>query len=305
MDPVPRIPLRKDDTQVFLIHLSKAKAACKGTVSFEGLPEGLVASPQKTDFTLSPGESQRLVFTVKCTAWGKEQTVRPEVTVAAGEPVHFPQRLKTTIVRDRAKLDKKPLNADGLLAYYSCGDAAPGEYHHFDACAGFKRFWEEGIWYHAGGVKGRAVFGMNGLPYPRHRWSKFAYETLNNIYYKRGTLCFWMRRSRRKVEIPYTPRFKGDPRTTWKIGPTAMRGHEGEGLVGYIWSPQQIYTRWHLKAKRPWKTFKPGSDSFISLRRYKAVKPIFDSLGGDCEARLLFYKDLRTFSRPTGQNVVP
>lgn len=276
MDPVPRFPLRKDDTQVFLVDLSKTKAACKGTVSFGKLPEGLEASPATQDFSLAAGGSKQLVFIIKCTAWGKEETIRPVVTVQGDEPVNFPDRLKTTIVRDRKTLDRRPLNSDGLLAYFSCGDASPKEYHHFDRCVGNKRFWEEGIWYHPGGVKGRAVFGMNALPYPRHRWSKFAYETLNNIYYKRGTICFWMRKSRRMTEIPYTPRFKGDPRTTWRIGPTAMRGHEGEGLVGHIWSPQTIYTRWYLKKKRPWKPFQRSSDSFLSLRRYKAVKGITD-----------------------------
>ena len=276
MDPVPRFPLRKGDTLVFLINLSKAKAACKGTVSFEKLLDGLEASPAKKEFSLAAGGSAELVFAIKCTAWGKEATIRPVVTAAGDEPVNFPERLKTTIVRDREMLDKKPIRPDGLLAYFSCGDASPKEYHHFDRCAGNKRFWEEGIWYHRGGVKGRAVFGMNAMPYPRHRWSKFAYETLNNIYYKRGTMCFWIRKSRRITEIPYTPRFKGDPKTTWRIGPTAMRGHEGEGLAGYIWSPQTIYTRWYLKQKRPWKPFQPSSDSFLSLRRYKAVKGLTD-----------------------------
>jgi hypothetical protein len=276
MDPVPRFPLRKDDTLVFLINLSKTKAACKGTVSFEKLPEGLEASQGKREFSLAAGGSQQLVFTIKCTAWGKEDTIRPVVSVQGDERVNFPERLKTTIVRDQKKLDKKPIRPDGLLAYFSCGDASPKEYHHFDACAGNKRFWEEGIWYHPGGVQGRAVFGMNAMPYPRHRWSKFAYETLNNIYYKRGTICFWIRKSRRIEEIPYTPRFKGDPKTTWRIGPTAMRGHEGEGLVGHIWSPQAIYTRWYLKQRRPWKPFQPSSDSFLSLRRYKAVKGLTD-----------------------------
>jgi len=276
MDPVPRIPLRKSDTQVFLVHLSGPKAACKGTVSFEDLPDGLAATPAKQAFDLAPGGATLLVFTVRCTAWGTEDTIRPTVTIAGDEAVNFPERLKTTIVRDRAKLDKKPLNADGLLAYYSCGDAKPGEYTHFDASVGINRFWEEGIWYYPGGVKGRAVFGCNGRPYPRHRWSKIAYDPLNNLYYKRGTMLFWIRKSGRVVDVPYTPRFKGDPKTTWRIGPNAMRGHEGEGIAGYVWSPQTIYTRWHLKAKRPWKPFKPGSDCFLGLRRYKAVQGLTD-----------------------------
>ena len=275
MDPVPRLPLRKGDTQAFLINLSKATAACKGTVSFANLPAGLEADPVKQEFSLAAEERRQLVFTIKCTAWGKEDTIRPTVTMAE-QPGIFPERLKTTIVRDAKMLDKKPLDEMGLLAYFSCGDASEKEYHHFDRSVGNKRFWEEGIWYHPGGVKGRAVFGMNAMPYPHHRWSKFAYETLNNIYYKRGTVCFWMRMSRRIVEIPYRQRFKGDPKTTWKIGPDAMRGHEGEGLMGYIWSPQEIYTRWYLKQRRPWKAFKPESDCFLGMRRYKAVKGVTD-----------------------------
>jgi len=287
MDPVPRLGLRKNDDQVFLVHLSGAAAACKGTVSFETLPDGLAATPAKMDFDLAAGESKLLVFTVKCAEWGKPVTVRPVVAAAGDAAVNFPDRLKTTIVRDQAQLDKKPLDGDGLLAYYSCGDAEAGEYHNFDKSVGYNRFWEEGIWYHPGGVKGRAVFGMNGRPYPRHHWSKIAYDPFNNLYYKRGTICFWLRKSRRIDEIPYTSRFKGDPATTWKIGPNAMRGHEGEGLAGHIWSPQTIYTRWYLKAKRPWKPFKPGSDCFLGLRRYKKVKGV---TGGFLEAT---YKAMR------------
>ncbi len=274
MDPVPRFPLRKGDTLTFLITLSGAEADCKGRVSFEKLPDGLAAEPAKADFELAAGASKQLVFVLRCTAWGGEDDVRPVVTVAGGEAVNFPERLKTTIVRTRKMLDKKPIRADGLLAYYSCGDFSKTEYHHFDRCAGNQRFWEEGIWYHDGGVKGRAVFGMNAMPYPRHRWSKFAFEPLNNLYYKRGTVTFWIRRSRRLAEIPYSASFKGDPKSSWKIGPTAMRGYQGEGLMGYIWSPQTIYTRWYLKGPRPWKPFQPSSDSFLSLRRYKAVKGV-------------------------------
>ncbi|HUU21697.1 MAG TPA: LamG-like jellyroll fold domain-containing protein [Phycisphaerae bacterium] len=281
MDPVPRFPLRKGDTQVFLIHLSNASKACEGAVRFAPLPEGIEAEPAGEDFQLSPGQSKLLVFTVKCTAWGAPAIVRPTVT-AGDEPVNFPDRLKAEIVRDQGQLDKKPLNDDGLLAYFSCGDASDEEYTHFDQSVGYNRFWEEGIWYHAGGVKGRAVFGMNGMPYPRHHWSKIAYDPLNNLYYKRGTICFWMRKSRRLEEIPYTARFKGDPAETWKIGATAMRGHEGEGLAGYIWSPQTILTRWHLKQPRPWKPFKSGSDCFLSLRRYKAVPGVTEGFLEAC-----------------------
>ena len=99
MDPVPRFPLRKDDSQVFLIHLSGAKADCQGAVSFEKLPEGLAASPAKQNFRLERGESRLLVFTVKNTAWGADAVVRPVVTVTGDEPVNFPERLKTTFVR--------------------------------------------------------------------------------------------------------------------------------------------------------------------------------------------------------------
>ena len=290
MDPVPRFALRKGQTLTFLINLSGAAGECRGTVSFAKLPAGLEASPAKQDFALAAGESKQLVFAIGNTAWGDEAVVRPAVTVEGDEPVNFPDRLRTTLLRDAKTLDRPPLNADGLLAYYSCGDASEKEYHHFDRCVGNKRFWNEGIWYHAGGVKGRAVFGMNALPYPRHRWSKFAYETKNNIHYRRGTMCFWMRRSRRKTEVPYTPRFKGDPKETWRVGPTAMRGHQGEGLAGHIWSPQAIYTRWFLKKPRPWKPFKPESDSFISLRRYKAVKGLTD---GFLEATYLAMRQKR------------
>ena len=56
----------------------------------------------------------------------------------------------------------------------------------------------------------------------------------------------------------------------------AEAGHEGEGIFGYVWSPQAIYTRWYLKKRRPWRPFKPGSDCFIGMRRYKAVKGLTD-----------------------------
>jgi concanavalin A-like lectin/glucanase superfamily protein/chitobiase/beta-hexosaminidase-like protein len=275
MDPVPRFPLRKGDDLTFLVQLSGAAKACKVTVTFENLPAGIKAEPAEQSAGLKPGEEKLLVFKVACTEWGPDAVVRPTVTADGGEPVNFPDRLKTTLVRDAKQLDKKPLDEKGLLAYYSCGDSGKRR-PVFDRSVGRAKFWDEGVWYSAGGVKGRAVFGMNALPYPRHRWSKMAYETLNNIYYRRGTITFWIRRGRRASEIPYAGRFKGDPKTTWKIGPNAMRGHEGEGIFGYVWSPQAIYTRWFLKAKRPWKPFKPGSDCFIGMRRYKAVKGLTD-----------------------------
>ena len=231
MDPVPRIPLRKDDTQVFLVHLSKAAKPCRGTVSFEKLPAGLEAAPRKQEFSLAPGASKLLVFTIKNTVWGKPAVVRPEVVVDGGEPVNFPEALKTTIVRARkfvmqpynvrASLDTKPLDEKGLLVYYSCGGGNKGV--ELDKSVGFSKMWNEGLWYHDGGVKGRCVYGMHGRPYPRHRWSKMAYETLSNLCHKRGTILFWMRKSLRPTEIPYAGRFKRDfdPATTWKLGPTA------------------------------------------------------------------------------------
>jgi len=279
--------LKKGDYLNFLVHLSGAKAACTGTVSFKKLPAGLSAEPAEQTFALKPGEEKLLVFKVTNNAWGDPVMVRPEVRVTGNrETVDFPAEYKTVLVRDAKSLDKQPLDKLGLLAYFSCGDAKPARYY-FDRSAGNPKFWNEGIWFHDGGVKGRAVFGMNALPYPRHRWSKVAYETLNNIHHRRGTICFWIRKSRRVTEIPYTPRFKGDPKTTWKLGPTAMRGHEGEGILGYVWSPQAIYTRWYLKAKRPWRPFKPGSDCFLGMRRYKMVKGL---TGGFLEAT---YKAMR------------
>ena len=169
MDPVPRFPLRKGDHLNFLVHLSGAKRQVSGMVSFKNLPAGLSAEPAEQKFALKPGEEKLLVFKVTNNALGAEEVVRPDVFLGeAAEVVNFPEHLKTTLVRDAKSLDKKPLDDKGLLAYYSCGDAKPAR-AHFDRSVGRAKFWDEGIWYSAGGVKGRAVFGMNARPYPRHR----------------------------------------------------------------------------------------------------------------------------------------
>ena len=82
MDPVPRFPLRKGDDITFLVHLSGAKGACKGTASFKGLAAGLRAEPEEQAFELKPGEAKLLVFKVACTEWGADAVVRPTVTAA-------------------------------------------------------------------------------------------------------------------------------------------------------------------------------------------------------------------------------
>ncbi len=279
MDPVPRIVLRAGDYQYFLIHLSNASSSCTGTVSFTNLPPGLSSMPQSQDFTLSPGASQDLSFKVSSSTWAPPAVIRPTVTASGGEQVNFPDSLKTYVLTDsffidsvgaatRRSLKNTPLFPTGLLAYYSGGDGNDG--YRYNSSVGYAAFWNEGIWIHNGGVKGKCVFGHNGLAYPRHHWSKIGMETLNNISHRRGTILFWTRKQlQQSGEINYAPGFTGDPSTTWQIGPNDMRGSSGEGMFGYSWSPQQVYSNWYLHQGTT--VYKSGSNSFVGLRRYKSA----------------------------------
>jgi len=265
LDPVPQIPLRASGSQHFLVNLSKASAACKGKVAFADLPEGLSAEPTEQAFDLAPGKGVQLVFKITCTAWGKPATIRPTVTVEGNEPVRFPEHLKTIVIRDQKLLDKRPVDAKGLLLYYSFGDGWKGHSNSnifADKFVGERSLWNEGLWNAPGGVKGNGSWACSG-----DAECKIAFAPLNNIDHRRGTILFWLRKGTRSKEIPYHRAFKMDRESTWKIGPTISRGYQGEGIFGANYSPQMEAAR--TRGLKGWKV-KPDSDSFISLRRYKA-----------------------------------
>ena len=265
LDPVPQIPLRVGQSQHFLVNLSKPAAACRGKVSFAELPEGLAAEPKELPFELAPGKSVQLVFKVTCTAWGEPATIRPKVTVAGDEPVNFPEHLKTKVIHDQKLLDKKPVDAKGLLLYYSFGDGWQGHSNSnifADKQVGERSLWNEGLWNAPGGVKGNGSWSCSG-----DAECKIAFPPLNNVDHRRGTILFWLRKGTHEKEIPYHRAFKMDRDSTWRIGPTICRGYQGEGIFGANYSPQMEATR--TRSLKDWKR-KPDSDSFISLRRYKA-----------------------------------
>ena len=265
LDPVPQIPLRVGQSQPFLVNLSRPAAACSGKVRFANLPEGLRAEPAERAFKLQAGQSVQLVFEVTCTAWGEPATVRPTVTVSGDEPVNFPARLKTNVIRDQKLLDKKPVDDKGLLLYYSFGDGWKGHSNgniFADKCVGERSLWNEGLWNAPGGVRGNGSWACSG-----DAECKIAFAPLNNADHRRGTILFWLRKGTRTKEIPYHRAFKMDRDSTWKIGPTISRGYQGEGIFGANYSPQMEATR--TRTLKGWKR-KPDSDSFISLRRYKA-----------------------------------
>ena len=273
MDPVPQIPLKKGASQAFLIHLSNGGKKCRGTVKFENLPDRLVAEPTQQKFELKSGQERLLVFQIKCADWGKPVTIRPTVSVEGDASVNFPKHLETTIVHSR-KFDLPPLE-NGLLVYHSLGDNPTGQSGRFDKSVGYDRCWSEGFWVHSGGVKGNCFFGYNGLPWPRLRWSKLSFESWNNVDHQRGTILFWIRQPPvRTNEIEYSPRFNPDPRSTWKTGPNIGGMGGGEGLLGYHNSPIGRYNMRRLK--REHLPFKPGSESFVTLRRYKKLKGVTD-----------------------------
>ncbi|MHC4717245.1 MAG: COG1470 family protein, partial [Planctomycetota bacterium] len=265
LDPVPQIPLRAGQSQHFLVNLSNASATCRGKVSFADLPEGFAAEPKAQPFELAPGKSVQLVFRITCTAWGGPATVRPTVTVEGDQPVKFPEHLKTNVIRDRKLLDKQPVDDKGLLLYYSFGDGWKGHSNSnifADKCVGERSLWNEGLWNAPGGVKGNASWACSG-----DAECKIAFAPLNNVDHRRGTILFWLRKGTRTKEIIYHRAFKMDRDSTWKIGPTISRGFQGEGIFGANYSPQMEATR--TRSLKGWKR-KGSSDSFISLRRYKA-----------------------------------
>ena len=269
LDPVPRIPLRPGESQHFLVHLSKSQAGCSGAFAFPDLPDGLTCQPKQVAFRLKPGEQKLLVFKITNTKWGETVTIRPKLVDAAiKEPINFPANLKTQIVRDRKMLDKKPVGENGLLFYYSCGDGEPYRTSHLlaDQAAGRAKMWDEGMWIAPGGVKGNCFRGANG-----DMKSKAAFDPLNNVDHRRGTITCWIRKEDRISEMGYWDakrRMQYD--LTWRFGPSSGKGGSGEGIFGGNWTPQTVAARRLKRATgRDWKK-KPGSDGFIGLRRYKA-----------------------------------
>jgi len=268
LDPVPRIPLRPGESQHFLVHLSAAKGPCEGTVSFADLADGLKAEPAERKFALKPGEEKLLVFKITNTKWGDTVTIRPKLVGAViKEAVNFPEHLKTQIVRDRKMLDKKPVGPNGLLFYYSCGDGEPyrAGYLVADKAAGRAKMWDEGMWIAPGGVKGNCFRGANG-----DMKSKAAFDPLNNVDHRRGTITCWIRKEIRFSQMAYWGgKERMDYDNTWKFGPTAGKGRSGESIFGGNWTPQKVASR---RLKRTtgitWK-YRALSDTFISLRRYK------------------------------------
>lgn len=272
MDPVPIIPLRPGESQTFLIHLSKAKAACKGIAAFSKVPEGLEVVPPTQDFELKPGAPKLLVFIVKCTAWGEPTAIRPEIKVEGGESVNFPAILKTTILRDQKKFDKKALDEKGLRFYYSCGDGPKHKHNSTwaDKGSGKRHLWVEFFWVQPGGVKGKCLRGANG-----DTKTKVAFSPFNNVDHRRGTILFWLRKEDRVVDIHYR-KSKHDIGydSTWKFGPGMSPYPAGEGIIGPNFMPQDVVRKRMKKIKditglQSWKP-KKGSNSFIGLRRYKA-----------------------------------
>ncbi|HET6429152.1 MAG TPA: hypothetical protein VFJ30_12120, partial [Phycisphaerae bacterium] len=165
LDPVPQIPLRVGESQHFLVNLSNASAACSGKVSFAALPEGLAAEPKEQPFDVPAGGSVQLVFKVACTAWGDAVTLRPAVTVAGDEPVNFPEKLRTIVIRDQKLLDTRPVDDKGLLLYYSFGDGWQGHSNSnifADKQVGERSLWNEGLWNAPGGVRGNGSWSCSG-----------------------------------------------------------------------------------------------------------------------------------------------
>jgi len=210
MDPIQPISARPGDDLWFQVRVSNKRVIdaigvranwpsflshrsgpCRGTVSLD-LPRGMenLGSPQP--FELAKNDHATLIFKVKNNSWDEMPVkVRPEIRLEGWrDPIDFPAR-GTTVIRNRATLEYKPLNADGLLFYFSC-DSELDYIAASDPKSKRGRFfwWGDSAFPNPFpiGVKGRCMPGMG------RQFTQFGFASLKNIECRRGTVCLWLRK---------------------------------------------------------------------------------------------------------------
>ena len=229
VDMVPnlRMPLPKGEHQYFEVRLANGKGRdkflshkagpCKGVLTFD-LPTGMSVEPQETPFAFGENETKRFLLKVTNHEWGKDVVrVRPVIRLEGAKEVLELVEPGTTVIRDPAVVDHKPLDDTGLLVYAgwndrklngrftrSVGRARP--HHHPGTTSAFS----------ADAVKGMSIESQPNCS---------IHGSYTNIDHRRGTVLFWFKRD---PKVRNENRYIADPAATWRH---RGRTNYGEGMV--------------------------------------------------------------------------
>ena len=229
VDMVPnlRMPLPKGQHQYFEIRLANGKGPdrflshkagpCKGALTLD-LPKGMTVEPKECRFQFGQNAEQRFLVKVTNNAWGKDPVaVKPLIRLDGTAETLEVLEPGTTVIRDQALVDHKPLDQAGLLVYAGWNDrklngrftrsVGRGRPHHHPGTTSA---------FIPGGVKGLCVESQPNCS---------IHATYKNIDYRRGTILFWFKRD---PKVKNENRYIADPAVTWRY---RGRSNYGEGLV--------------------------------------------------------------------------
>lgn len=228
MDPISRLPLPAGRSQHFIVRIANGQAptkfisrkagACGGVVTLD-LPPGMTSEPSEQKFALPENGDATLTFLVTNREWSPAPVkVRPLVRFdGEKDPVEV-LCPGTTVIRDQAAIDYRPLDDQGLLVHAGWDDREKGG--SFDRSVGSPHSH-----YYPGHEPGYSSEGVKSWCLESARSCQI-YKTFKNIDAQEGTICFWFRRDpkvRNELQV------KGDPAQSWKQG--VNRGNDGEAML--------------------------------------------------------------------------
>ncbi len=260
MDPMSRLPLPVGRSQHFVVRIANGRAPDKfishragpgrGAVSLE-LPPGMTSDPPEHAFALSENGEAAFTFLVTNREWNPEPAkVRPRVRFE-GEPEPVEVLCPgTTVIRDPARIDFRPLDEQGLLVQASWDDREKNG--AFDRSVG-----SPASHYYPGHQPGYSNEGVKGWCLETARSCQI-YKTFRNIDAHEGTILFWFRRDPR---VRNELQVKGDPATTWKQG--VNRGNHGESMIKVGMVQRREYSNGGLVLRRfpGWE----GKEGYLEL----------------------------------------
>jgi len=252
--PYNQVPLPKGRFQHLIVtldnvtgeskFLSHRAGPCKGVVSFR-LPKDMTVTPARQPFELQANDRKRLVFRLTNNGWAEKDVRIPPVIRLEGrrDPIEIPYP-GTKIIRNRAVIDYKPLDAQGLLAYASWDNR---KFCGFDKAVG-----KRGVGH--GGLSSKIGVNWTPIAAGAKGWcigarSAVLADSFKNVDSKRGTILCWIRRD---LRIRNENQYKANPATTWKMGAAHFANNRGE-TIWVVQTPGQ-----HI----------PRSQSGLTLRRY-------------------------------------
>jgi len=226
MAPNMRMPLPAGEHQYFEVRLSNGKGRdkfvnhkagpCRGVLTLD-LPYGMSAEPKAQPFDFGADQTRRFLFKVTNSKWEKAEVhVKPAIHLAGTSEALELLEPGTTVIRDKAQVDHKPLDETGLLVYWGFNDGRIATFTRSAGRANGHLFPGTTTNFAAGGVRGSCLASQPTCA---------IHATYKNIDYRRGTILFWFKRDPR---VKNENRYVADPATSWTNG---GRSNNGEGMV--------------------------------------------------------------------------